>query len=71
MDFQLVTEDNLDYLRQESTPFNFEQPQCDPDDLAKGIYDYVSKAKAFGVAVFSCQCHIVCLVSILKKVSFK
>ena len=50
MDFQLVTEDNLDYLRQESTPFNFEQPQCDPDDLAKGIYDYVSKAKAFGVA---------------------
>lgn len=50
MDFQLVTEDNLDYLRQKSTPFNFEQPQCDADDLAKGIADYVTKAKAFGVA---------------------
>ena len=38
MNFELVTENNMDYLRQESSPFDFENPPCDADDLANGIY---------------------------------
>ena len=50
MNFELVTENNMGYLRQESSPFDFENPPCDANDLANGIYDYVKKAEAFGVS---------------------
>ena len=50
MNFELVTESNIEYLRQESTPFDFENSPCDADDLANGIYDYVKTEEAFGVS---------------------
>ena len=50
MNFELVTENNMDYLRQESSPFDFENPPCDANDLANGIHDYVQAVEAFGVS---------------------
>lgn len=51
MEFKLVTEqDNLEYLKQVSKPFDFKYPPYDPEKLADIIFNYVKKAEAFGVS---------------------